>query len=180
MAGGSRLDNNVFARKLAPFGRFLTGAITIRVLSLTLTSVSGPGPIQNRYVFSQHPCCSRDSKVVFSSMLVATCAISSGFLWIDEFGTWLLTRVGYAFRRGLIEPRALRHLENLNKERWFKKHPNVHFHFPDALVLAQSKSRPGFPPSTASLTAPPSPPSIYKGLSASVQKTAYYSTPVLG
>src|SRR5215467_11761229 len=93
MAGGSRLDNNVFARKLAPFGRFLTRAITIRVLSLTLTSVSGPGLIQNRYVFSQHPCCSRDSKVVFSSMLVATCAISSGFLWIDEFG-WLLTRVG--------------------------------------------------------------------------------------
>jgi hypothetical protein len=34
--------------------------------------------------------------------------------------------------------------------------------------------------SPASLTAPPSPPSIYKGLSASVQKTAYYSTPVLG
>jgi hypothetical protein len=28
----------------------------------------------------------------FSSVLVAICAISSGSLWIDEFGTWLLTR----------------------------------------------------------------------------------------
>jgi hypothetical protein len=28
----------------------------------------------------------------FSSVLVAVCAISSGSLWIDEFGTWLLTR----------------------------------------------------------------------------------------
>jgi hypothetical protein len=29
---------------------------------------------------------------LFSSVLVAICAISSGSLWIDEFGTWLLTR----------------------------------------------------------------------------------------
>ena len=28
----------------------------------------------------------------FSSVLVAICAISSSSLWIDEFGTWLLTR----------------------------------------------------------------------------------------
>jgi hypothetical protein len=28
----------------------------------------------------------------FSSVLVAICAISSGSLWVDEFGTWLLTR----------------------------------------------------------------------------------------
>jgi hypothetical protein len=28
----------------------------------------------------------------FSSVLVAILAISSGSLWIDEFGTWLLTR----------------------------------------------------------------------------------------
>jgi multidrug transporter EmrE-like cation transporter len=40
MVGGGRLDNDVLARKLPPISRVVTRGMTVRVLTLILTSVS--------------------------------------------------------------------------------------------------------------------------------------------